>query len=415
MELEKYRYDVEMCVRSSSCKWVDPMYSKSKRFNKICPISTKFKFDSFSCQGIMDIALAYLDGEIDINSDLYDILYHCTLCGACDVMCKRCIDNERLEVIEAFRCRYVEKGGKVPQVQKKILLNVTTKGNLYGAPEKKRPDWHKGNEEKSGTPEVLYFAGCSASYRYNSIAESTVKIFNSAGAAYKLFPSEQCCGNPLLRLGYKNEANEIREKNLKLFSDSGCKTIVTSCAECCHMWKVDYPRMAEKSGTDYEILHITEYAEKLVEAGRINISGALNKKITYHDSCRLGRLSEPYEHWDGEHIKFGRTNPPKTWRRGTKGVYDAPRNVFKKIPGLELAEMERIKENTWCCGAGGVVKWIDNGFSVWSAKERLEEAGQTEAEILVSSCPFCKWNFSEANKDGGLKIMDFTELLAQVL
>ncbi|RMF96117.1 MAG: (Fe-S)-binding protein [Candidatus Schekmanbacteria bacterium] len=417
MELEKYRYDVEMCVRSSSCKWIDPMYSKSKRFNKICPINTKFKFDSFSCQGIMDIALAYLDGEIGINKDLYEILYHCTLCGACDVMCKRCIDNERLEVIEAFRCRYIEKGGKVAPVQKKILANVVSKGNLYGASPQKRVDWYRSGEasREDSPPEVLYFVGCSASYRYNSIAQSTVRILESASVSYKLFPQEQCCGNPLIRLGYKKEADEIREKNLQLLSESGCNTIVTSCAECYHMWKVDYPRLAEKSGTDYEILHISEYTEKLLEEGRLKISGSLEKKITYHDSCRLGRLSEPYVHWDGKRIEFGRTDPPKVWRRGTNGVYDAPRNVFGKISGIELREMERMKENTWCCGAGGMVKWIYNDFSLWSAKERLEEAGQTDAEILVSSCPFCKWNFSEANENENLEIMDFTELVAKVI
>ncbi|MBI5374234.1 MAG: (Fe-S)-binding protein [Candidatus Schekmanbacteria bacterium] len=418
MELEKYRYDIEMCVRSSSCKWVDPMYSKSKRFNKICPINTKFKFDSFSCQGIMDIALAYLDGEIGIDEDLYKILYHCTLCGACDIMCKRCMDTERLEIIEAFRCRYIEKGGKVSKKQKNILSNVESKGNPYGASQNERTKWFDKGSEKTGEAEILYFAGCTASYRYPSIAKSSVKIFEAAGVNFKLFPSEQCCGNPLLRLGYKSQADTIRKNNIDSLAKSGCKVIVTSCAECYHMWKVDYPRIEEKSGTDYEVLHITEYADKLIKEGRLTIKGSINKTVTYHDSCRLGRLSEPYTHWDGKRIEFGRTDPPKQqWRRGTKGVYEQPRSVLKSISGVNLVEMERIRENAWCCGAGGAVKWINNDFSIWSAGERIEEVKQTGANTLVASCPFCRWNFTETVKAGSnnIEILDFAELLASVI
>src|SRR3990172_16923 len=141
MKLKDYRYDIEMCVRSSSCKWIDPMWSKSKRFNKICPISSRFLFDAYSCQGIMDMALAVLDKEIGYSKELIDVLYKCTLCGGCDIMCKRCLDTERLEVIEAFRNDAVEKGNAPLPVHKKIIKLVSEKHNPYGFPHEKRVGW----------------------------------------------------------------------------------------------------------------------------------------------------------------------------------------------------------------------------------------------------------------------------------
>ena len=138
---------------------------------------------------------------------------------------------------------------------------------------------------------------------------------------------------------------------------------------------------------------------------------------TYHDSCRLARLSEPYVFWNGKRLPFGRTEPPKKWRRGTNGIYEPPRNVLKKIPELNLLEMERIRENAWCCGAGGGVKWAFNDFALWTASERLEEAESVGAEAIIGSCPFCKWNFLDAAKNTKkkIKVLDFVEVAAQAI
>ena len=418
MELKDYRYDIEMCVRSSSCKWIDPMWSKSKRFNKICPISSRHFFDAYSCQGIMDMALAFIDGEIGYSKELIDVLYKCTLCGGCDVMCKRCMDTERLEVIEAFRKVCVENKKAPLPVHKKICSSLGKKHNPYGLAHDKRLDWLKESELSGDNPEIIYFAGCTSSYLRQEIAEATVKILKEAKVSFRTMgPDEWCCGNPMIRLGEEGKAKEIMEHNLAALAKTGTKKILTSCAECYHVWKVDYPRLREKEKMEYEVIHTSEFINQLIENGRLKLSKPVKITATYHDSCRLGRLSEPYSYWKGERIAFGRTNPPKKWRRGTNGVYEQPRNVLKKIPGLELVEMERIRENAWCCGAGGGVKWAFNDFALWTASERLEEAGSVGAKAIIGSCPFCKWNFLDAakKKKNNIKVYDFVEVVAQAL
>ena len=137
--------------------------------------------------------------------------------------------------------------------------------------------------------------------------------------------------------------------------------------------------------------------------------------VTYHDPCYLGRLGEPWIHWQGKevpgHIRV--FEPYKEVRRGTYGVYEQPRDVLKSIPGLKLVEMVRIKEYAWCCGAGGGV----NEFSLWTANERIQEAEATGAEAIVTACPWCEQNFMKAVKDSGskLKVYDVVELVEEVV
>jgi Fe-S oxidoreductase len=140
---------------------------------------------------------------------------------------------------------------------------------------------------------------------------------------------------------------------------------------------------------------------------------------TYHDPCHLGRLGEPWIHWEGK-IKIAlntrvQHEPKKTFRRGINGVYEPPRNVLKSIPGLRLLEMNRIKEYAWCCGAGGGVIDAYPDFSIWTAQERIREAKSTGAEALVTACPWCIRNFKDAVKGLGdtLKVYDVVELLEQ--
>jgi Fe-S oxidoreductase len=141
--------------------------------------------------------------------------------------------------------------------------------------------------------------------------------------------------------------------------------------------------------------------------------------VTYHDPCRLGRLGEPWIHWSGKKIPGDRFvfDPPKTYRRGTHGVYEPPREVLKSIPGVRLSEMTRIKEYAWCCGAGGGVNEANPEFALWTAKARLDEAVSTGAEALVTACPWCEINFREsADKNGSrLQIFDVVELLEKSL
>ena len=420
MSLEDFRYDIEMCLRCSSCKWIDPMWSKSKRYNKICPISAHFHFDGYSCQGLMDISLAILEGEIGYTSGLADILYHCTLCGACDVMCKRTLDTERLPVIEELRKEVVKDKKGPGKALSGVAQAIERSHNSFDAAHDERFSWLDGSGRASLTDgaKMVYFVGCSTSYRHPEIAKATADVLNAAGVEYTVMgEAEWCCGNSLIRSGLVEEAQRVMQHQLEALRELGAETVITSCAECYHVWKVDYPRLHNEKTLGYNVLHSSELLADLVKEDALKFSKPVEMTVTYHDSCRLGRLSEPHEPWDGERVEFGRLDPPKTWRRGTNGVYFQPREILKAIPGLKLVEMERVRENAFCCGAGGGVKWAFNDFALTTGAERLAEAGETGAQALVSACPFCKWNFSDAASEEGidLEVLDIMEIVSRAI
>jgi Fe-S oxidoreductase len=169
------------------------------------------------------------------------------------------------------------------------------------------------------------------------------------------------------------------------------------------------------------VLHITEYLDQLIKAGTLKLNKKVPMRVTYHDPCHLGRMGEPFIPWKGVEKKVFKQiwiyDPPKPWRKGTNGVYQPPRDVLQSIPGVELAEMKRIKEYAWCCGAGGGVIDAYPEFAAWTALERIEEAKTTGSEALVTACPWCKRNFTDAIKASGerLKVFDIIELVEQAV
>ncbi|MFX1475971.1 MAG: (Fe-S)-binding protein, partial [Promethearchaeota archaeon] len=229
---------------------------------------------------------------------------------------------------------------------------------------------------------------------------------------------EYCCGSPILRVGARKQALELMKANVERLKKRGIKRLVTSCAGCYNMFKVEYPRFLQ---TDFEVVHTSELLDSMLQKGELTLPTKVPLKVTYHDPCHLGRGSEPYTPWEGSmvevvtlvHIPI----PPKVIRRGTHGVYDPPRRVLQHIPGIELVEMERIREYTYCCGAGGGVKSAFPDFALWTGNRRLEEAEATGAEAIVSCCPFCSTNLQDAIQEQGskLKFYDLTELVLKSL
>ncbi|UCG68505.1 MAG: (Fe-S)-binding protein [Thermoplasmata archaeon] len=265
-------------------------------------------------------------------------------------------------------------------------------------------------------PDVIYFVGCTSSYRTTEIAIATVKILEKAGVNFKIMsPDEWCCGSPMINTGQLEGAKKTMEHNLKSIRESGVEVVITSCAGCFKTFKYYYPKVFGELG--FEVKHTIEYIDQLLREGDLELEKELNLKVTYHDPCHLGRLSEPFVPWEGERDHFGRYTPTKKMSRGVFGVYDAPRNVLKRIPGVELIEMERVKENAWCCGAGGGVKSAYRDFALWTASERIEEVKTTGADVLTSCCPFCKMNLHDAikQKDEKMEIYDVIELVSKCI
>ncbi len=210
----------------------------------------------------------------------------------------------------------------------------------------------------------------------------------------------------------------LAKANVKAWTRAGVKTVVTPCADCYYAFERLYPK---ETGSNFEVLHVTQFVERLIKEGKLKLTKSVPLTVTYHDPCYLGREGEPYVPWNGTTTKvFGQITkhiPPKPRYNGAWGIYDAPRNILKAIPGVELVEMERIKEFTWCCGAGGGVKEAFPDFNAWTATERIEEAKTTGAEALVTACPWCESNFLEAVAADGtkMKVYDVMELVAKAI
>jgi Fe-S oxidoreductase len=416
MSLNKFEWDCINCVRCSLCKWVDPWELTSERFAKVCPAVARYLYDAYSSQGKMDVALGLMRGELELNESVMDIVYKCNLCGACDIMCKRSRELEPLQLFKALRAKCVEEGQIVPD-HMFVLDGLKKEDNVFGEPKAKRGDWAKDLGIKDISKEkvdVMFHTGCRFSYNEDlwGVVQGAVKLLQMAGVNVGIAGREEsCCGGRVYELGFQGEATNYAEDMQSRVNASGASILVTPCSDCYATFKYTYPSMGKN--LPVEVLHITEYLERLLKEGRLNLTKDLGMKVTYHDPCHLGRLSEPYIPWEGSRGRFGRHTPPKEFRRGTLGCYDTPRNVIRQLPGVELVEMERIREYSWCCGSGGGVWEAYPDFASWTAGERIEEALSTGAEALVTACPWCERAFKDAVGESGapIKVYDLTELV----
>jgi len=412
-ELANYKYDMERCVGCKGCVWVDHIYMPNVRFGIRCPSNIYEIFDAYSSLGRAKIGLGVLEGRLGFSQKLLDVIYKCNLCGACDAGCKRNLDLEPLSILESLRAKCVAEGnGPLPE-HKRVAEQIIKTGNRFGAPRQNRLEWMPDGMVSSKA-DFVYFPGCAASYIDRDIAKATVNILKIAGRKFATLGDQDiCCGHPLVDVGLIDQAKKVAEANIQALKKVGAKMIITSCAECYKTWKVDYPKLFGKStrDMDYKVVHLSELVDELLERGVIHFSKDVRMKVTWHDPCHLGRLSEPWVHWEGEHGKWGLINYPKEYRRGAFGIYFAPRNILNRIEGLEVVEMPRTRENTLCCGAGGGAREAFKEYAHYIGKERLEEAESISVEAIVSGCPYCKENFQKAGDGKGLKIYDLSEII----
>ena len=215
---------------------------------------------------------------------------------------------------------------------------------------------------------MLYFRGCTAREKQTNIQKATEFLLNTADIDYYILDNEKCCGSVLLRTGFESEAKEQIKRNSEIFNG---EKILTSCAGCYKTLKEDY------EGID--VTHISKLLDELIKEGKLNFAKK-DLNVTYHDSCHLGR-----------HLN----------------VFDEPREVIEAV--ANLVEMENIREKSLCCGAGGGVKSAYPEIADQMASSRIAQAKDTDCEILITSCPFCKLNLE--NDD--LEVLDLTEFLVR--
>ena len=424
MALEDFRPMMERCSNCLNCRWIPFDKVKSQRFGENCPSIGYYNFNTYSARGRFQLAQTLLDKEADFTDTVVEAIHACTACGSCDITCKVCRYNlEPLDHNIELKARTVELGKALPR-QKEILEALKKeKTMLPGRKKEDRTKWLSDFKVKNlakDKAEVLFFPGCKFSYDegFKKTALAALKILIQAGVDVGVLGgSDNCCAGRAYQMGFKDDFSKAAEANIKIFESAGVKTIVTPCSDCYHTFKRQYP----KYGYNVEVLHTVEYFDRLIKEGKIKFTKKVPIRVTYHDPCHLGRLGEPYVPWEGKEKKI--YNQIHTWEpkrprfNGAYGIYDPPRNVIASIPGVELVEMERIREYTWCCGAGGGCSETFPEMSAWTAGERITEANSTGAEALITACPWCESNFAEARDENGktIEVLDLTELMLRAL
>lgn len=417
--LEKFRDIMERCIRCSLCKWIPQVQIRSQKYATGCPSIEEYNFHNYSGGGRLITGLALLEGKIPYNEKLMEVVYTCTECGLCDVSCKYLNDLEPLEVIQELREELVKKGYGPLSNQQKYIENTIKVHNPYGEPHEERVKCLPDDVKITPNAEIGYFVGCTSSYRRREIAAASGRVFNKIGIEFSLL-DEFCCSSPMYRVGELEKAKNLMIENIEKIKKAGIKTLVTSCAGCYAMFKAEYPKVLGEK-LPFTVLHTSELIENLLKEGKIKFTKEIPMIITYHDPCHLGRGSEPYPEWKGQIIEvmplIKMPMPPKPKRQGVNGVYEAPRNVLKQIPGIKLVEMERNREFAYCCGAGGGVKAQFPEFALNTSKRRVDEAIATNASTLVSCCPFCKTNLQEGITalKSNLEFYDLIELVEKAL
>jgi len=420
MTLAYYRQDMETCCRCSACKFIPLERVTGYEYVAICPSIARYNFHAYSGGGRLGMGVALLEGDLDYSDKLVEIIYNCQMCGGCDVSCKYAMDMDVLEPLNAIRIECVSRGKTLPALDR-LITKLRHGGTMLPPAPSARKSWSDGLNLEDYTRQkvdLIYHAGCRIGQdpAMWKIARYSVLLLRKAGLEPGIAPgSELCCGGRAYEMGYQDDFLRQARVVMKRIEQSGAKTLVTGCAECYHAFKVLYDKFNLRG--NLKVLHTSEIFADLISSGRLQPQQEVSLKITYHDPCHLGRLGEPYTHWQGKqlpgHIRL--FDPPREFRRGTKGVYEPPRRVLKSIPGIQLVEMDRRKEYAWCCGAGGGVKESNPAFAEWTALQRLQEAGTTGADAIVTACPGCEKNLKDALKKPAdqTRIYDLSELLAR--
>ena len=427
MSLDKKIENAERCVRCSLCKWIPTPRILNWRFAGGCPSIQYGNFHAYSGGGKNITALALSKGRVDYTDEMLKSVHACSMCGACEISCN--MNNggnvEPYETMRELRVKIVEDGQANP-AHMFVLDSLKRDDNTLGLPKEDRSKWTDGLKVKDilkEKAEVFLHVGCQLSYDQElwPVIRGAAAILEAAGVDFGIAKKEEsCCGGRAFDMGYEGEFENYAESMIGRVKESGAKTLITCCSDGYGTFKQLYP-LRGKEFKDIQVLHITEYIDRLLKEGKLVLNQNVPLRVTYHDPCHLGRLGEAYTPWKGEYKKVLNkmrvSEPEKQVRFGVNGIYDPPRDILKAIPGVELVEMERIREYSYCCGAGGGAMEAYPDFTSQAATERLEEAKYTGAEAMVTSCPWCERNFKDTAEEigGRIKIFDIIELVLKAM
>ena len=364
---EAFKY----CYQCGKCDVVCP-------WNRVTPFSIR-KIVWQAALGLPEIEL--------------DEIWRCTTCGRCPSHCPRGV--EQIEVGVAIR-RIATAYDVFPASVSGIGAaggSLASDGNPLGEERETRDAWAKDLSLKPFAEgmEVLFFVGCYYAYdpRLRKVAMATADLLKRAGVDFGILGSkESCCGESIRKTGNEEVFKSLARENIKAFIDHGVKRVLVASPHCYHTFKNEYPEFM----IHLDVVHISQFLLELIEEGRLEIEGEFKKKVTFHDPCYLGRHN---------------------------GIYDPPRDILRKLPGLELTEMPDAREDSLCCGGGGGRIWAETPKEERFSDLRVAQAVEVGAEVLATSCPYCISNFEESrlalDDDVSLEIKDITEVIQDAL
>ena len=321
-------------------------------------------------------------------------LWDCTNCMACMEVCPVAIQH--VDKIIDMRRFLVLMESNFPTEVKPAFRGMERNNNPWGLGSAGRGDWAKGLgvkilPEGGGDIDILYFVGCAASFddRNTKVATAMVKILQAAGVNFGILGKEEgCCGDSARRIGNEYLYQTMAQQNIATFNEYKVKKILVTCPHGYNTLKNEYPQF----GGTFEVIHHTQFISELIKEGRLDLHGELPKKITYHDSCFLGRYNS---------------------------IYEAPRQILAAIPEVKIVEMDRNRRYAFCCGAGGGRMWMARvrGKRVYAM--RTEQALAKNPDFIATGCPFCLIHFEDGIKfheaESRAKVLDIAELVSNHL
>jgi Fe-S oxidoreductase len=383
------------CTECGRCTDACPANATGKPLNPM-RIITNIR-DTLNEQG-----RAILQGQVDTLPDMFQTVHSeegiwaCTTCYACVYECP--VMNEHVPKIIEMRRNMVLTQGKMPTETIGAMRNIEQNYNPWGIGWDQRGKWADGLGVKamadvaaSGEPiDVLYWVGCAASFddRNRKVAQAFARILLRAGVRFAILgPEEKCTGDPARRLGNEYLAQTMIKANVETLNRYGVTRIVASCPHCFNAIRNEYPDF----GGRYEVVHHSQLLEDLLRTGRLQPTKEVLQFLTYHDACYLGRYND---------------------------VYDEPRDVLYRIPGVRVVEMKQCRDRGFCCGAGGARMWMDEPVGEKVNHRRLSHVEETRANAVATACPYCLIMLDDAAKTRNredIRRFDIAELLERSL
>lgn len=358
-----------------------------------CPAYSAGGWESYSPRGKFAILDSLGKGD-EIPPTMASRAFQCTLCGACREACITGLDPRTMWL--GLR-KELAGQGKAPEVMQSLREMIMTKGNMAGEDEANRLLWTENvenvPEDVAGKKdaEVLYFIGCMASLypAAYAVAQASATMFLKAGVNFATMGADEiCCGFPLVAGGVADKLPEVAAGNVRKIEDLRPGRIVSTCPGCVHMWQHEYPALLGKP-LPVPVQHSSQFLLELARAGRLKFK-SFDRAVTYHDPCDLGR---------------------------NNGIYEEPRELLRCVPGLELVEMEKNREQALCCGGGGNLEMADKGLSERIGSLKMAMIKRTGAPVVVTGCQQCRRTLQAAarREKARVRIMEITEFLLSVL